>query len=33
MLMEMAEDMELAGIIEQRKGEKADAIDVDLDEL
>jgi len=33
MLIEMAEDIELAGIIEQRKGEKADAIEVSLDEL
>ncbi len=33
MLMEMAEDIELAGIVEQRKGEKADAIEVSLDEL
>ena len=33
MLMEMAEDIELAGIIEQRKSEKANAIEVNLDEL
>ena len=33
MLMEMAEDMDLARIIEQRKSEKADAIEVSLDEL
>ncbi len=33
MLMEIAEDIELAGIIEQRRGEKADAIVVSLDEL
>ena len=33
MLIEMAEDIELAGIIEQRKGEKDDAIKVSLDEL
>jgi antitoxin StbD len=33
MLIEMAEDIELAGIIEQRKGEKADAIEVSLNEL
>jgi antitoxin StbD len=33
MLMEMAEDMELTRIIEQRKSEKADAIEVSLDEL
>ena len=33
MLMEMAEDIELARIIEHRKGEKADAIEVCLDDL
>jgi antitoxin StbD len=33
MLMEMTEDLELAGIIEQRKGEKADAVEVSLDDL
>jgi antitoxin StbD len=33
MLIEMAEDIELSGIIEQRKGEKADAVEVGLDEL
>ena len=33
MLMEIAEDIELARIIEQRKGEKVDAIEVSLDEL
>ena len=33
MLMEIAEDIELAGIVEQRKGEKASAIEVHLDEL
>ena len=33
MLMEMVEDAELARIIEQRKDEKADAIEVSLDEL
>lgn len=33
MLMELAEDIELAGIIEQRKSEKANAIEVNLDEL
>jgi antitoxin StbD len=33
MLIELAEDIELAGIIEQRKGEKADAIEVSLNEL
>lgn len=33
MLMEMAEDIELAGIIEQRKPEKPNAIEVNLDEL
>ncbi|GAB6909093.1 Toxin-antitoxin system, antitoxin component, PHD family [Desulfosarcina cetonica] len=33
MLMEIAEDVELAGIIEQRRGEKADAIEVSLNEL
>ena len=32
MLMEMAEDIELAGIVEQRKSEKADAIEMRLDE-
>ncbi len=32
-LLEMAEDIELGRIIEQRKGEKADAIEVSLDEL
>ncbi len=33
MLIEIAEDIELGQIIEQRKSEKADAIEVDLDEL
>jgi antitoxin StbD len=33
MLIEIAEDIELGRIIEQRKSEKADAIEVDLDEL
>ena len=33
MLLEMVEDVELARIIEQRKGEKADAIEVSLDDL
>ncbi|MFW6373185.1 MAG: type II toxin-antitoxin system Phd/YefM family antitoxin [Thermodesulfobacteriota bacterium] len=33
MLMELAEDIELAGIIEQRMGEKPNAIEVNLDEL
>ena len=33
MLMEIAEDIELAGIVEQRKSEKADAVEVNLDEL
>ncbi|WP_319526009.1 type II toxin-antitoxin system Phd/YefM family antitoxin [uncultured Desulfosarcina sp.] len=33
MLMEIAEDIELAGIAEQRKSEKADAVEVNLDEL
>ena len=32
-LLEMAEDIELGRIIEQRKGEKAEAIEVSLDEL
>ena len=32
-LLEAAEDIELCRIIEQRKGEKADAIEVELDEL
>jgi antitoxin StbD len=32
-LMEIAEDIELGRIIEERKGEKADAIEVALDEL
>ncbi len=32
-LLEMAEEIELAGIIAQRKGEKADAIEVNIDEL
>lgn len=32
-LIEMAEDIELGRIIEQRKGEKAEAIEVSLDEL
>lgn len=33
MLMEIAEDIELPRIIEERKSEKADAIEVSLDEL
>jgi antitoxin StbD len=33
MLIEIAEDIELGRIIEQRKSEKTDAIEVDLDEL
>ena len=33
MLMELAEDIELAGIIEGRKAEKPNAIEVNLDEL
>ncbi len=33
LLMDMAEDLELARIIEQRKGEKVGAIEVSLDEL
>jgi hypothetical protein len=33
MLIEMVEYIELAGIIEQRKGEKANAIELSLDEL
>ncbi len=32
-LLEMAEDIELGRIVEQRKGEKIDAIEVDLNEL
>lgn len=32
-LLELAEDIELGRIIEQRKGEKADAIEVGIDEL
>jgi len=32
-LMDMAEDIELGWIIEERKAEKADAIEVRLDEL
>ena len=32
-LMELAEDIELARIIEDRKTEKADAVEVSLDEL
>lgn len=32
-LLELAEDMELAGIIEERKAEKERAIEVDLDDL
>jgi antitoxin StbD len=33
MLLEMAEDSELAEIIEQRKVEKADAIEINIDDL
>jgi antitoxin StbD len=32
-LMDLAEDIELGGIIEDRKAEKADAVEVSLDEL
>ncbi len=32
-LMDLAEDIELGGIIEDRKVEKADAVEVSLDEL
>ena len=32
-LMEVAEDIELGQIIEQRKGEKAEAVEVGIDEL
>jgi antitoxin StbD len=32
-LMEIAEDIELAAIVEQRRGEKPDAVEVSLDEL
>jgi antitoxin StbD len=32
-LMELAEDLELGRIIEDRKAEKADAVEVNLDEL
>ncbi len=33
MLLEMTEDIELAEIIEQRRGEKADAVEMNIDEL
>ena len=33
MLMELAEDIELGQIIEERKSEKAEAVEVDFDEL
>jgi antitoxin StbD len=33
MLLEMAEDVELAEIIEQRKSEKADAVEINIDDL
>ena len=33
MLMDLAEDIELGRIIEERKGEKKDAIEVGIDEL
>ena len=32
-LMEVAEDLELGRIIEERKSEKAEAVEVDIDEL
>ncbi len=32
-LMDLAEDLELGQIIEERKAEKADAVEVSLDEL
>jgi antitoxin StbD len=32
-LMELAEDIELSQIIEERKNEKLDAVEVDIDEL
>jgi len=32
-LMELAEDLELGRIVEDRKAEKADAVEVNLDEL
>ena len=32
-LMELAEDIELSQIIEERKNEKAEAVEVDIDEL
>jgi antitoxin StbD len=32
-LMEVAEDIELGQIIEERKGEKAEAVEVGIDEL
>ncbi len=32
-LMELAEDIELGKIIEERRSEKADAVEVDLNEL
>jgi antitoxin StbD len=32
-LMELADDFELGRIIEERKAEKVDAVEVDLDEL
>ena len=32
-LMELAEDLELGRIVEDRKAEKADAVEVSLDEL
>ena len=32
-LMDLAEDIELGGIIEDRKAEKVDAVEVSLDEL
>ncbi len=33
MLMDLAEDIELGNIIEERKAEKKDAVEVDIDEL
>ena len=33
MLMDLAEDIELGRIIEERKGEKEDAVEVGIDEL
>ena len=33
MLLEMAEDVELAEIIEQRKSEKTDAVEINIDDL